>query len=271
MKMTKELKTDGSKIKNAFFPSLGWKQEKILDHWEGVYSPYSGHDLIAKVLTLAGYETFRRKHKLVDESTFILYTEDKKPVQISITYSDVDNASKVIIKNGDLEEHYEVITVNGTSDIIITPERTNNLSTHFTQYYNTRHDSFFKNEDGIRIYVSIGRDSKENGDNFYYIDEDIKQEFINTKFNNLLEVYQFIKRKFDISKRLISMTSYRSKDFSLLDSIKIVNGSTNELTLSTLMSNNRIRLEGENPNTALINDLIGETNKPGAQMRLTIK
>ncbi len=270
MKMTKELEIDGFTIKNAKFPYLGGKQEQILTEWQGYYSPYTGHELIAKVLTLAGYDNFKRKHTQINERSFILYTEDKKPIQVSTYYGDTDNPPELAIKNGDLEEHYEVMAVCGTNNIIINPERTNNLSTHFTQYYSSRQDSFSKEEDGKIIYISIGRDSKENGENFYYIDEDIKQEFISTKFNNILEVYQFIKSKIDINKRLIRISSYKTNNRFLLDSIKILNGVTSELNLSTLVSDRKIKLEGDDPNTLLINDLIENSNKPGVQRKLTI-
>ena len=271
MKMKKNVTMNGFFIKNTYFPDLGDSQEDILNNWEGINSPYSGHDLISKVLTMAGYEDFyKRKYKRINDTSFIIYTKDGRNVKVTINYCTVDIPSEVIINDGNKEEHYEVMTINGTEEIIINAIVTKDLSNHTMQFYDSKVDSFSKDEGNFVVYVSIGRDDESDSEEFYFIDEDIKQEFFNTKFNNILEVYKFIKERFNINTRLITITSYDKSDRRSVDRIEVLNGATKNIELSSLIDNKHIRFEVDSAESELLNDLINEAQSSSKKMRLTI-
>ena len=155
-------------------------------------------------------------------------------------------------------------------EIIINAEVTKDLSNHTMQFYDSKVDSFSKDEGNFVVYVSIGRDDESDSEEFYFIDEDIKQEFFNTKFNNILEVYKFIKERFNINTRLITITSYDKSERRLVDRIEMLNGATKNIELSSLMDNKHIRFEVDDRESELLNDLINEAQSSSKQMRLTI-
>lgn len=271
MLMKKNEKFDGHTIKDAEFPYLGINQEHLLNEWKGRFTPYTGHDIIAKVLTLAGYSEFnKREFEILNEETFNIFTKDGRTIKLRITYGDMDEPPKVIITNNNIEEYYEVMTEFYTNNIIVEPEKTVNLSNNFIQYYKYNCDSFSKEENGITLFVWVGRTDKSRKEEFFFIDEDIKKEFINTKFNNLLEVYYFLTKKFNKSTTYMKMSTY-DDHFYLLDNITISNGIVNDLELSTLMTSNKIRLAGEDSNTMVLNDLIENAEKSGKTFRLKLK
>ena len=271
MLMKKNEKLDGRTIKDAEFPYLGMGQEHLLNKWKGRFTPYTGHDIIAKVLTLAGYSEFNKKEfEIIDEETFNIFTKDGRTIKVRINYGNDYAPGSVIITDNNIEEHYDVIAEFHTNNIIIEPKKTVNLSNNFIQYYKYNHDFFGKEENGIKLFVSIGRTDKSRKEEFFFIDENIKKEFINTKFNNLLEVYYFLTKNFDKLSTYMKMSTY-NEDFYLLDNITISNGIVNDLELSTLMTSNKIRLVSEDSNTRVLNDLIENAEKSGKTFRLKLK
>lgn len=271
MLMKKNEKFDGHTIKDAEFPYLGINQEYLLNEWKGRFTPYTGHDIIAKVLTLAGYSEFNKKEfEIIDEETFNIFTKDGRTIKVRITYGNDYAPGSVIITDNNIEDYYDVIAEFHTNNIIVEPEKTVNLSNNFIQYYKYNYDSFGKEENGIKLFVSVGRTDKSRKEEFFFIDEDIKKEFINTKFNNLLEVYYFLTKKFNKSTTYMKMSTYNDY-FYLLDNITISNGIVNDLELSTLMTSNKIRLTGDDSNTMVLNDLIENAEKSGKTFRLELR
>ena len=72
------------------------------------------------------------------------------------------------------------------------------------------------------------------------------------------------------TSRYMSMSTYDNHYYAL-DSMKITIGMVDDLRLTTLMLGNRVRLEGEDPNTIALNDLIESAESSGKQFKLELR
>lgn len=244
MKLTGRVSRKYSLVPVTFIPKLGVKNEERLNNWEGYSMKVSGHEVLEKVLTIVGDYDIEPGFASIDiDSPYdfkpvSLHTADGKSITISIGFCDIDNPSTLSIIDDDVEDIYEVACYGGKLEVL--PTKTKYLKTGFEQYYSNYCDSFSKLDGDIRTYIHVYRHPDK--DKFHFIDENIKDLFYETKFDNIMDVYRFVVEKISPISGTYSVSTYNDRTWSQLEEIVVENNKVKKIELERVIKGNKVTI-----------------------------
>ena len=187
-------------IENTKFPHMNRRKEKDLDKWAGTgyRTNYSGHEIIEKLISMVSDDRKKEYVHTSNESSsnhIILVNNDFEATSIDLISESFDDPAYFCITENGLRREYEVMICENNA-FYFDSYRSIDLKNGFVQLY-SHYGDYFSKEDGenkIDVYVSHmtlnNMMSKNNPP--YLIDNEIKEEFKNTSFGNILDVYDFM-------------------------------------------------------------------------------
>ena len=244
MKLTNTVCIESSKTPNTKIPYLGRQQEAALLKWQSPYIDIPSREVLEKVLTEVGDYKIKRFSLKTDKKSdyyfkpISLQTVDGREIKICIGYGDIDRASTIEITENGIEDIYEVLYNSGK--IIINPFETNELSTGFTQHYDNRYDKFSKTEGDVKIFVDIML--PYNSDEFVFVDEEIKKQFKETKFHNIMDLYHFLIDRLPGISSTFNISTYNCNPWYGLEEIKVKNGEVTSVELLREIKGNKVKI-----------------------------
>ncbi len=263
MNLKSKVRVQSWSVPKTKIPYCGKEQEKKLNKWQSPYNTLSSREILEKVLTIVGNYRFLFYDMDLDKNSdcffkpLILRTTDGRTIRLGLGYGGSEDPDTLNITENGMEDVYNVFYNSG--ELIVEPSKTIELSTGFEQYYYNDADYFSKLDGNIRTFVKISLPKNEK--KYVFIDEEIKKEFKETKFNNIIDVYNFLVNRISGISDTFNISTYNNKSWSSLEKIKVEKGKIKELELRRNVNGNEVRIyekfSSDEENEAL-EELIGQ-------------
>lgn len=263
MRLKSKVRIQSWNVPNTKFPYLGSEQEKNLSAWQSPYMNISSRAVLEKVLTIVGNYEFTSLGMKVEKNSDCYFkpvnlrTIDGRNIRLGLGYGGSEDPGTANITENGIEDVYDVFYNSG--ELIIEPSKTIELSTGFEQYYNYGADYFSKLEGNIKIYVKIAL--PKNKDEYVFIDEEIKKQFKETKFNNIVEVYNFLTDRISGISDTFNISTYNNATWYGLESIRVEKGNIKELELLRKINGNEVKIHekfSDNQDNEVLDELVGQ-------------
>ena len=263
MRLKSKVRIQSWNVPNTKFPYLGSEQEKNLSAWQSPYMNISSRALLEKVLTIVGNYEFTSLGMKVEKNSDCYFkpvnlrTIDGRNIRLGLGYGGSEDPDTLNITENGIEDVYDVFYNSG--ELIVEPSKTRELSTWFEQYYYHDADYFSKLDGNIRTFVNISLPKNEK--KYVFIDEEIKKEFKETKFNNIIDVYNFLVNRISGISDTFNISTYNNKSWSSLEEIKVEKGKIKELELRRKVNGNEVRIYekfSSNEETEALEELVGQ-------------
>ena len=189
------------RVKNTDIPNFNKETESGFDSFFWHPVNFSGHEVLEKAFTIIGdYEFNKNYKKIINEFTIELETTDGRKIQVGLFDGGIDEMPEIVVADGNIVRTFTVACEKYTGRLLILLYKHYERDTRFEQYYSHHYDCFKKTEDDKTIVVNISNPYAYsfNDDQYrYLLQEELKEEFKQTSFDSIMDLYTFIAEKID--------------------------------------------------------------------------
>ena len=250
-----------SDVQNRKFPKLARNLERLLDEWafsNDTTEALTGHEIFEKLLGLVTNKTFYQLYQksYPYNNTFELKTTQLEPIKVRFYDGGYNEPDAIFVQEGNKEYKYDVICLQEENVLQIRSSEMKELDTGFTQKYSMTEDSFSRKDEKFKMDVTIKNPNGHKCDGlFFLVNDEVKDELIETSFKNAMEIHQFILDKLYPSACTYTIITRDPETDKELEKIVVENGLVKYIKLVHIINGKPITIEQSfeqpNPETSL--------------------